>query len=546
MKRLLLFFMLILPHCIVAQSFDEYYNRGENYNYGKNGVAKNVNEAKKWYQKAAEMGDTRAQLALGNLLKESLLYDEAVKWYQKAADVGDARGQCELGCMYENGYGVLKDLDKAEELYIKSAEQGNVNAQFLLGKFYDSGLEYEKALDWYKKAAEKNVAEAYYNIAAFYIFGNGIPKDTTKAYDYYLKAAELGHVVAQDLVARKFFKSEEYDKALEWSVKAAKQGNTDALRRIGIMYEYGYGVSKDNKKAEEMYKGVITKMSWSPVINDLTRLRQKIENESKPQLVQKEKADSKTATDKIISNNLLAVIISNEDYQQESKVDYAKNDGETFKKCCNKVLGVPEKNIHYVANATLNNIIGELDWLQQACEAFNGEASVIFYYAGHGIPDESSGASYLLPVDGNSRILRTCFSLDELYGVLGKLPAKKVTVLMDACFSGAVRSGGMLAAARGVAIKAKSSLPVGYMIVLSAAQGNETAYKYDKGQHGLFTYFLLKKLNDTNGNVTLGELSEFVTDQVTRHSIVDNGKSQTPSVIISNPLRTSWKTLRLY
>ena len=190
-----------------------------------------------------------------------------------------------------------------------------------------------------------------------------------------------------------------------------------------------------------------------------------------------------------------------------------------------------------------DNLIDELDWLQQVCDAFGGDASVIFYYAGHGIPDEASGSAYLMPIDGNSRSLRTCFSVNELYAILGKLPAKKVTVLMDACFSGAKRNGEMLASARGVAIKAKPSAPKGSMIVLSAAQGNETAYKYDKAKHGLFTYFLLKKLKDSKGSVTLGELSQYIQNQVKRCSIVENGKSQTPTVQSSDNLKGRWESM---
>lgn len=245
-----------------------------------------------------------------------------------------------------------------------------------------------------------------------------------------------------------------------------------------------------------------------------------------------------------VNKNTFAIIIANEDYQSETKVEYAKNDGEVFKSYCHKTLGLPEKNVHFVANATLNNIIGELDWLQQVCNAYGGDASVIFYYAGHGIPDEDTGSAYLMPTDGNSRLLRTCFSIHELYETLGKLPAKKVTVLMDACFSGAKRNGGMLASARGVAIKSRASDPKGSMIVLSAAQGNETAYKYEEAKHGLFTYFLLKKLKDSKGDVTMGELSHYIQDQVKRYSIVENGKSQTPTVQTSNNLRSRWESMK--
>ena len=104
----------------------------------------------------------------------------------------------------------------------------------------------------------------------------------------------------------------------------------------------------------------------------------------------------------------------------------------------------------------------------------------------------------------------------------------------------------MLASARGVAIKAKTTKPLGNMIVLSAAQGNETAYKYDDAKHGLFTYYLLKKLNESNGNVTLGDLCDYVIKQVKRESIVVNGKIQTPSVLISDKLKQTWEKSKLY
>ena len=244
-----------------------------------------------------------------------------------------------------------------------------------------------------------------------------------------------------------------------------------------------------------------------------------------------------------VNRSTFAVIIANEDYQDEVKVDYARNDGEVFRKYCNMTLGLPEKNIHFVANATYAKLIGELDWLRQVCDAYKGEASVIFYYAGHGIPDEMSGSSYLLPIDGSSRLIRTCLSIAELYDLLGNLPTKKVTVLIDACFSGAKRNGGMMTSARGVAIKAKSASPKGRMVILSAAQGDETAYKFEEARHGLFTYFLLKKLKTTKGKVTLGELSSYIQNEVRRYSIVENGKSQTPTLQVSEKLRPSWQSL---
>ena len=240
-----------------------------------------------------------------------------------------------------------------------------------------------------------------------------------------------------------------------------------------------------------------------------------------------------------------AVIIANEKYQRESQVIFAKNDGEIFRKYCIQTLGLPEKNVHFVANATLNNIRAEINWLSGVADAFKGEVNLIFYYAGHGIPDESSKNASLLPVDGYGSDVTTGYPLDELYQTLGKTSAKNTVVLIDACFSGSQRSGEMMASARGVAIKVSQGAPVGNMVVFSAAQSDETAFPYrDKG-HGMFTYFLLKKLQETKGEATLGELGDYITTQVRQQSIVNNSKSQTPTVTPSVTMGDRWKEMRL-
>ena len=177
-------------------------------------------------------------------------------------------------------------------------------------------------------------------------------------------------------------------------------------------------------------------------------------------------------------------------------------------------------------------------------DAYNGEANIIFYYAGHGIPDESNRTSYLLPVDGVGNDVSTGYSLDKLYADLSSKPAKSVVVLLDACFSGAKRDGGMLASTRGVAIKAKQNEPKGNMVVISAAQGDETAYPYEEKGHGMFTYYLLKKLQETKGDVTLGDLADYVTSEVKKRSVVVNGKMQTPIATASNNA-ADWRNWKL-
>ena len=186
-----------------------------------------------------------------------------------------------------------------------------------------------------------------------------------------------------------------------------------------------------------------------------------------------------------------------------------------------------------------------MSWMENIAKAYGKEAKFIFYYAGHGVPDESNGTAYLLPVDGKSNILATGYSIGKLYDQLNALKSQNVTVIMDACFSGDKRGEGMLASARGVAIKAKSEAPKGNILVITAAQGNETAYPYKEKKHGLFTYFLLKKLQESKGNTTYGELFDFVKKNVSQKSIVVNEKSQTPSISVSGEMATKWQNAKL-
>lgn len=245
------------------------------------------------------------------------------------------------------------------------------------------------------------------------------------------------------------------------------------------------------------------------------------------------------------NSNTFAIVIANETYNKEANVPYAVNDGNIFKEYCRNCLGIPEKNIHLITNATLNDIRHEVKWIQDVAEVYKGDAKIIFYYAGHGIPDEKSKNAYLLPTDGYGSDVATGYSLENLYKTFGSLPSKSITVFLDACFSGAKRDGNMLASARGVAIKVKQTIPVGNMVVFTAAQGDETAYPYKEEEHGLFTYYLLKKLQKTKGNATLGELSDYIKEQVERQSIVTNGKLQSPSIMATSSIGNEWKNWTL-
>ncbi|MBO7051546.1 MAG: caspase family protein [Prevotella sp.] len=253
--------------------------------------------------------------------------------------------------------------------------------------------------------------------------------------------------------------------------------------------------------------------------------------------------DSYIPVNDVQDPNTFVVIISNENYKYEETVPFALNDGSTFKLYCEKALGIPEKNIKYVPNASLNDMKYFLTWLENVMRAYNGEARAIFYYSGHGMPDETNRQAFLLPVDGHSIMPESGLSTETLYARLGAMQSAATMVFLDACFSGASRDGGMMQSSRGVAIAPKKHSVSGNVVVFSATKGNETAYPYKDKRHGMFTYFILEQLQTKKGYVTLGELSDYVCQQVSRKSIVDNNKSQTPTVTsaIGNNIWRNWK-----
>ena len=239
------------------------------------------------------------------------------------------------------------------------------------------------------------------------------------------------------------------------------------------------------------------------------------------------------------------VIIANEHYRDVSEVEYAGNDGQVFKEYCKKTLGIPEKNIRSFFDATYTDMKRAISWMEDIADATDGKARLFLYYAGHGIPNDKDQSAYLIPTDGFPKDITTCFKLSDIYDRLARLNVQNVTVLLDACFSGVKRGEGKsIVAARGVAIKAKKENLSGNLVILSAASDDETAFSYKSKKHGMFTYYLLKKLHDSKGDISLGEIYSFISSNVRKSSIEINDKKQTPSINVSPLLKDKWEALR--
>ncbi|MEI7983299.1 MAG: caspase family protein, partial [Bacteroidota bacterium] len=246
-----------------------------------------------------------------------------------------------------------------------------------------------------------------------------------------------------------------------------------------------------------------------------------------------------------------ALIIGNEDYSSrqrtlgsEVNVAFAVNDAKIFKEYAINTFGVEEQNCMVLTNATTGEISQKIELISQILSRLGENGELIFYYAGHGFPDENTKIPYLIPVDVSATNLQSAIKLSDLYRKLSQTKAKQITIFLDACFTGGGRDQGLLAA-RGVKIKPLNDNITGNMVVFTATSEDQSALPYTEKQHGFFTYYLLKKLQETKGDVSYEELSKYLKINVSLESLRINNKPQDPSVQVSLDIQDKWSQLKI-
>lgn len=250
----------------------------------------------------------------------------------------------------------------------------------------------------------------------------------------------------------------------------------------------------------------------------------------------------------VTNSKTYAIIIGNENYKspQVTKVSYADNDAYIFRRYCESTLGIPAKNIQLLRDATANEMRSALRKVKKTAAAFDSDINFIFYYAGHGLPDNDGQRPLLLPSDADAGSHPDeCFSLSRLYEDIEEMEPNMAFVMLDACFSGMTRDGGFIDPdKRRAAMNPRFNSPKGNTIVLSASSEAQTAQPFTDKRHGLFTYHLLSQLQKTKGNITLGELARNVQNEVKRQSAV-SGEIQEPQIAVSPSIEQSWGDLKL-
>ena len=85
----------------------------------------------------------------------------------------------------------------------------------------------------------------------------------------------------------------------------------------------------------------------------------------------------------------------------------------------------------------------------------------------------------------------------------------------------------------------------GNLVVFTASSGDQKSYPFKEKGHGIFTYFLLKKLQETKGNVSFDELGKYIKDNVEQNSLLKNNSLQNPSILVSSQISEIWKNWSL-
>ncbi|MEL6289407.1 MAG: caspase family protein [Pseudomonadota bacterium] len=261
-----------------------------------------------------------------------------------------------------------------------------------------------------------------------------------------------------------------------------------------------------------------------------------------------------------------ALIIANKTYRHTGEVRFAERDAAAIESALVNVKGVRPQNIFRFADAS----VGDLTFLfgvegraGRIASLVDGEdAHLYVYFAGHGSKhfDQASKKSspFLLGVDSRPEALpQTAYALDTLVESLKRLQRDKltrgrVTLILEACFSGRSNDGDLIknrsAPAFGPAVTMSASREAAddRFVMMAAAQGDQFAVWDDKWQRSVFTDALVSGLygeaddarfaGNNDGKVTLGELNRFVKRRIARRlQAVQPGERQDPDIIGGTP-----------
>lgn len=316
---------------------------------------------------------------------------------------------------------------------------------------------------------------------------------------------------------------------LEKERKAALERKQLALIEQRKKIEEAARIKEEKEKIERARLALIMKKQKE----EQAKLKLERERRLKVARLARAKRERQIAFLKADNETSVAVIIGNRDYRGRiPDVKFARNDADAMRRLILEKFFYRPGNIIDLRDSTqaeLRDAFGT-DWshkgrLYDYVRA--NESNVIVFYSGHGVPGMRDRRGYLLPIDANpNRAELTGYPLATLLKNLSKIPAKSMTVFIDACFSGESPKGMLVEAMSGLTVEIKSPMKESRkMVVVTASRGDQVA-SWDKiAKHGLFTKHLLEALNgaadkesktgNKDGKVTLGEVKAYLDREMT-------------------------------
>ena len=239
-------------------------------------------------------------------------------------------------------------------------------------------------------------------------------------------------------------------------------------------------------------------------------------------------------------DNKIAIIIGIEKYVYLTNLDapFANRDANAFREYTNRALGVKSSNIKLLVDhkASRPQILEAFKlWLPRI--AGEGGKDIYIFFAGHGLSSDDGKDLYILPQDGNSKLLEdTAITRVELIKLIQKVNPKSVTMFFDTCYSGQTRDERMLIASkRSIIIVPDEQETPDNFTIFSASNFDQTSTSIEEAKHGIFSYYLMKGLEgnaDDNGNkkITNGELIAYLKTNVSKEAFIQ-AREQDPTLV---------------
>jgi hypothetical protein len=198
------------------------------------------------------------------------------------------------------------------------------------------------------------------------------------------------------------------------------------------------------------------------------------------------------------------------------RVKYAARDAEVVATYWQAILGIPPDRVRRLTDShALKSDLAEIleEWLPRQVDS---TTVVYIYVSGRGAVEGATGAVSLIPFDGTLSSSPRLYSLRRLYEALVRLPIQRAIVVLDLSLEQFRKQEDSVSLVPVWEQDAQGKEKVMWMVGNRAVQ---EAHPYDLGQHGLFTYELLKGLAgaadlDRDGTILAGELCTYTKGQV--------------------------------